>query len=175
LRLAEESEAPIYTVDYDTSGGNSIFTQGLPIPGGGRGTILGLPIPGQTGIPGTSNTGDYKRAVAYLHALSNATGGRFYSGDTMFGIGQAFTWIAEELSRQYSIGYYPRTTAQTGQRRTIKVKLTQPELIAKARGSYIYTNKEPGDGQTTEKTKTEKQPYLSEKTREIVKIKPASP
>src|SRR5206468_3942351 len=92
LRLAEESEAPIYSVDYDTSGGNSIFTQGLPLPKG-RGTILGLPLPGSggTSIPGT-NTGDYKRAVAYLHALSNATGGRFYSGDTLFGIGQAFSW-----------------------------------------------------------------------------------
>jgi VWFA-related protein len=171
LRLAEESEAPIYSVDYDTSGGNTIFTQGIPR---NRGTILSLPIPGQTGIPGT-NTGDYKRAVAYLHALSNSTGGRFYSGDTMFGIGQAFTWIAEELSRQYSLGYYPRATTQTGQRRTIKVKLTQPELIAKARDSYIYTNKKPADGQTTEKTQTEKQPYLNEKNRETVKIRPGSP
>jgi Ca-activated chloride channel family protein len=158
LRLAEESDAPIYSVDYDTSGGNTIFTQGLPIPRG-RGTILGLPMPGPT--VGSGNTGDYKRAVAYLHALSNSTGGRFYSGDTMFGIGQAFTWIAEELSRQYSLGYYPRATANNGQRRAIKVKVDQPELIAKARGSYIYTGKKTADGQTSDKKPVEKQPYLS--------------
>jgi Ca-activated chloride channel family protein len=158
LRLAEESDAPIYSVDYDTSGGNTIFTQGLPIPRG-RGTILGLPMPGPTG-GGVGNNGDYKRAVAYLHALSNSTGGRFYSGDTMFGIGQAFTWIAEELSRQYSLGYYPRTAATNGQRRAIKVKVDQPELIAKARDSYIYTGKKSADGQTNEK----KQPYLSGST-----------
>jgi hypothetical protein len=42
-----------------------------------------------------------------LKALSDKTGGRFYDGDSMFGIAQAFTWIAEELGRQYSIGYYP--------------------------------------------------------------------
>ena len=180
LRLAEESDAPIYSVDYDTSGGNTIFTQGLPIPGG-RGTILGLPIPGQpTGIPGGGNNGDYKRAVAYLHSLSNATGGRFYSGDTMFGIGQAFTWIAEELSRQYSLGYYPKATTQNGQRRSIKVKLDQPELVAKSRDSYIYTKK--ADPQSTEKS-TEKQPYLgsgdkvgsSDRVREVLKTRTGSP
>jgi len=172
LRLADESEAPIYSVDYDTSGSNTIFTQGLPIPKGP--TILGIPMPGQTGIPG-GNTGDYKRAVAYLHALSNSTGGRFYSGDTMFGIGQAFTWIAEELSRQYSLGYYPKTTAQNGQRRAIKVKLTQPELIAKSRDSYIYTNKKPAEVEASEKSQTDKKPYMQDGNRDTVKIKPASP
>ncbi|HEY6802377.1 MAG TPA: VWA domain-containing protein [Pyrinomonadaceae bacterium] len=174
LRLAEESDAPIYSVDYDTSGGGStVFTQGLPIPRG-RGTILGLPLPGPTG-GSVGNTGDYRRAVAYLHALSNSTGGRFYSGDTMFGIGQAFTWIAEELSRQYSLGYYPRATTTNGQRRAIKVKMDQPELIAKARDSYIYTGKKGADGQTTEKKPVEKQPYLNGPSREIVKTKSVSP
>jgi VWFA-related protein len=150
LREAEESEAPIYSVDYDTSGGNTVFTQGLPMPRG-RGTILGLPLPtpGGTGMPG-SNPGDYRRAVEYLHALSNATGGRFYSGDTMFGIGQAFSWIAEELSRQYTLGYYPHKTGANGERRAIKVRVDGPELVAKARGSYIYTERKPPAVQTNE-------------------------
>jgi len=153
LRQAEESDAPIYSVDYDTSGGNTVFTQGIPMPKG-RGTILGLPLPtpGGTGIPGGGGyPGDYKRAVAYLHALSNTTGGRFYSGDTMFGIGQAFTWIAEELSRQYSLGYYPKKTGANGQRRAIKVKVNSPELIAKSRDSYIYTEKKSSATQVSDK------------------------
>jgi Ca-activated chloride channel homolog len=140
IRLAEESDAPIYSVDYDTSGGGSIYGQGLPIPGG-RGTILGLPLPAP-GIPGTSGgatRGDYKRAVGYLHALSDSTGGRFYSGDSLFGIAQAFTWIAEELGRQYSLGYYPSTTGKDGERRQIKVKVTEADLVVKARDSYIYS------------------------------------
>jgi len=174
LRQAEESEAPIYSVDYDTSGGNSVFTQGLPLPRG-RGTILGLPLPtpGGAGIPG-SNPGDYRRAVAYLHALSNSTGGRFYSGDTMFGIGQAFNWIAEELSRQYSLGYYPKKTAQTGQRRMIKVKVDGPELVAKARGSYIYTEQKAQAPTQTSQT-PEKQPYMTDtnkKQRELTTTGP---
>ena len=143
IRLAEESDAPIYSVDYDTSGAASIYGQGLPIPGG-RGTILGIPLP-RPGIPGTtipgSTPGDYRRAAAYLHALSNATGGRFYSGDSLFGIAQAFAWIAEELGRQYSLGYYPIARGKDGERRQIKVKVTEADLVVKARDSYIYSEK----------------------------------
>jgi Ca-activated chloride channel homolog len=144
IRLAEESDAPIYVVDYDTSGMGTIYGGGgIPVPGG-RGTILGLPLP-RPGIPGPTGggatPGDYRRAVKYLHALSNATGGRFYSGDSLFGIGQAFTWIAEELGRQYSLGYYPSTAGKTGERRQIKVKVTEADLVVKARDSYIYSDK----------------------------------
>ncbi|HEV8430400.1 MAG TPA: VWA domain-containing protein [Pyrinomonadaceae bacterium] len=136
LRLAEESEASIYSVDYDTSGG--MMSNGIPLPGG-RGTILGLPLPG-SGVPGTTR-GDYKRAVAYLHALADKTAGRFYNGDSLFGIAQAFTWIAEELGRQYSLGYYPTIAGKDGEQRQIKVKVTEADLVVKARESYIYSEK----------------------------------
>ncbi len=141
IRLAEESDAPIYSVDYDTSGlGGGIGGGGT----GGRGTIFGIPFP-TPGIPGSTtrggSPGDYRRAVAYLHALSNSTGGRFYSGDSMFGIAQAFTWIAEELGRQYSLGYYPSAPGKDGERRQIKVKVTEADLVVKARDSYIYSDK----------------------------------
>jgi Ca-activated chloride channel family protein len=140
IRLAEESDVPIYSVDYDTSGFGGPMGQGR----GGRGTIFGIPLP-TPGIPGTtqpgSSPGDYRRAVGYLHALSNSTGGRFYSGDSLFGIGQAFTWIAEELGRQYSLGYYPSTPGKDGERRQINVKVTESDLVVKARDSYIYSGK----------------------------------
>jgi VWFA-related protein len=142
IRLAEESDAPIYSVDYDTSGAGTLAGSGIPPGGGGRGTIFGLPLP-RPGLPGSgpgSSPGDYKRAVRYLHALSDATGGRFYSGDSLFGIGQAFTWIAEELGRQYSLGYYPSTAATDGERRQIKVRTTDSGLVVKSRDSYIYVD-----------------------------------
>lgn len=149
VRLAEESDAPIYSVDYDTSGGvNNI---GLPIPGG-RGTVIGLPLPSPR-IPGTSGggsmPGDYRKAVKYLHELADNTGGRFYSGDSMFGIAQAFTWIAEELGRQYSLGYYPSTPGKDGERRQIKVKVTESDLVVKSRDSYIYSEKGKSFSQVT--------------------------
>ncbi len=141
MRLAEESEAAIYSVDYDTSGIGGLGG-GMPMPGG-RGTILGWPFP-RTGIPGSTGGGtreDYRQAVAYLKALSDKTGGRFYNGDSMFGIAQAFTWIAEELGRQYSIGYYPLKPGQNGERREIKVRVTEADLVVRARDSYVYSDK----------------------------------
>ncbi|HVF23078.1 MAG TPA: VWA domain-containing protein [Pyrinomonadaceae bacterium] len=140
IRLAEESDAPIYSVNYDTRG-NSHVT-GLPTPGGGGGgTIFGWPFP-RPGIPGTTGggtIGDYRRAGSYLRALSEKTGGRFYNGDSIIGIGQAFTWIAEELGRQYSLGYYPSTRGTDGERRQIKVRSTERDLVVKSRDSYIYS------------------------------------
>lgn len=151
IRLAEESDAPIYSVDYDTSGMNTMSGTRIPQGGGGP-TIFGIPLPrpGPPGgtVPGTS-PGDYRRAVRYLHALSNATGGRFYSGDSLFGINQAFTWIAEELGRQYSLGYYPSIAGKEGERRQIKVKTTEASLVVKSRESYIYA--EPRKGAKDEK------------------------
>jgi hypothetical protein len=58
----------------------------------------------------------------------------------LFGIAQAFTWIAEELGRQYSLGYYPSAAGKNGERRQIKVKVTEADLVVKARESYIYSN-----------------------------------
>jgi hypothetical protein len=92
--------------------------------------------------------GDYRRAVAYLRALSDRTGGRFYSGDSMFGIGQAFAWIAEELGRQYSLGYYPNTAGKDGERRQLKVRVTDPGLIVKSRDSYVYSEPPKGTKDT---------------------------
>lgn len=152
IRLAEQSNTPIYSVDYDTSGAGGMGG-GIPLPGG-RGTVLGLPLPTPR-IPGTtpgSSPGEYKRAVAYLHALSNTTGGRFYSGDSLFGIAQAFTWIAEELGLQYSLGYYPSTPGKDGERRQIQVKVTESDLVVKARDSYVYSDKSKKFSQITRLT-----------------------
>ena len=159
LRLAEESDAPFYSVDYDTSGMAGVFGQRLPGQMPGRGTIFGIPVPVPSG-PGTTsggNPGDYRRAVAYLHALSDTTGGRFYSGDSMFGISQAFAWIAEELGRQYSLGYYPKVVGKAGQRRAIKVRVDEPDVVVKARDSYVFSNK------SAQTTGTDKQPYISDR------------
>lgn len=170
LREAEESDAPIYSVDYDTSGTTGIMGQGMPLPGGRGGIILGMPFPrpggGGTGSPGSS-PGDYRRAGAYLHSISDSTGGRFYSADSLVGISQAFAWIADELRRQYSLGYYPNATGQAGQRRQIKVRVNESDLVVKARDSYIYserkpTTNQPADNQTPDKQPADKQPYSSE-------------
>jgi VWFA-related protein len=156
LRAAEESDAPIYSVDYDTEGKIGTMGQGWPFPSRRGGIIFGSPFPGRGGVPG-SNPGDYRRASDYLHALSDNTGGRFYSADSMMSISQAFAWIAEELGRQYSLGYYPKMIGQSGQRRQIKVKVNEPDFVVKARDSYVYTDKKAAAN-----LPAAKQPYVSE-------------
>lgn len=168
LREAEESDAPIFSLDYDTQGTTGVYGQGLPIPGGRGGIVLGgggWPFPGngRGGGGGVGTTAaEYRRATAYLHALSNTTGGQFYSADSIISIGQAFTWIAEELGRQYSVGYYPRLMAESGQRRQIKIKVNQPDLVVKSRDSYIYANRKPVNAAGDKNKAPEKKPYRAE-------------
>ena len=91
---------------------------------------------GGGGSPGTSPE-DYRRANAYLNDLANKTGARLYRADTTRDLSQSFAFIAEELRRQYSLGYYPKAQAQAGQRRQIRVRVMRPDLIVRARDSYI--------------------------------------
>lgn len=155
VRLAEELDALIYPVQYDTSGDMQAQyghggddNDGLVVLGGGRaagGTFPGargervaLPA-GGAGAPYAGLTAaDYKEANEYLHALADKTGGQLYRADDPPQLAQAFAQIAEELRRQYSLGYYPKAgTTAGGEQRQIKVKLNRPELVAKARAGYV--------------------------------------
>jgi hypothetical protein len=114
---------------------------GYPNPSGG-----GYPNPsGGGGYPNpNSPMGDYRVADQYLHAITFESGGEYYRGDTIVGLSAAFSNLAEELRRQYSIGYYP-PSGQSGQRRDIKVRVNQAGMVVKARDSYVYTQKEARD------------------------------
>ncbi|HEY6122258.1 MAG TPA: VWA domain-containing protein [Pyrinomonadaceae bacterium] len=160
LRLAEESDAPIYSVGYNTSLGG-VMGQGWPLPGNRGPVIFGIPLPRPGGVPGGpgASPGDYRRANTYLRALANKTGGRYYNADTPIGISEAFRQVAEELGRQYSLGYYPKAVAKAGQRRQIKVRVNQPDLAVKARDSYVYSERKAAAEDQSKKS----QPFLADK------------
>lgn len=144
LREAQESDGAFYTVNYDTSHDLGNMGQGgIPSPGShGIGIwIHGLP----GGVGNGPATGDYRRATEYLHELAETSGGRYYRGDTLQGIASAFAEVADELRRQYSLGYYPRKDGQAGQLRKIKVRVNNPDLVVKSRDSYIYSQKKAAD------------------------------
>ncbi len=145
---AQELDALIYPVQYDTS--QDMNSGNIPI---GRpidiwGTILGGIFGGGGGgmrrggggYPRGRGTGrgDYEFADQYLRELANSTGGREYRADSLQNMSYAFANVAEELRRQYSIGYYPKRPPQAGQRRQIKVRARQPNLAVRARDSYIF-------------------------------------
>ena len=148
--LAEELDALIYPILYDTydpkfdTRGPSGPSSSGRLPG-----ILGklpipLPIPTQGGTGNSgggagSSRADYDRGERYLRELAVLTGGRVYeAGKDLSYLRRAFNDVAEELRRQYSLGYYPRTLALPGERRSIKVQVNRPEVVVRARGSYIY-------------------------------------
>jgi VWFA-related protein len=75
--------------------------------------------------------------------MANVTGGRLYRADSTRNLAESFALIAEELRKQYSLGYYPKTQAQAGQRRHIKVRVLRPGLVVQARDSYLYNPNGP--------------------------------
>jgi len=150
---AQELDALIYPVQYDTSqdmnAGNfpigriDVWDQilgGIFGGGGGRRGGHGGGRGGGGGYPSRRGTGrgDYEIGSEYLQALANSTGGREYHADSLQNMSYAFANVAEELRRQYSIGYYPKRPPQPGQRRQIRVRARQPNLAVRSRDSYIF-------------------------------------
>jgi Ca-activated chloride channel family protein len=110
IRDAEESEAVIFPIYYNTF---------------------------SSSFGGTSNV-EYARGKAYLTELAAATGGKMVRAESnQTGLTAAFESIAEELRRQYSVGYYPATAGNAGERRQIRVRVNRPKLSVRARDSYI--------------------------------------
>lgn len=149
LREAEELDALIYPIQYDTTdyarvmqnaGNVSVVstTSNWPFPGSSTSSrVIYDPTTNGQPLPGTSKA-DYERADKYLHAMADSTGGRLYQANDTNQLAQAFSRIAEELRRQYSIGYYPQAqTDQNSERRAINVKVRRPDVAVKARNGYV--------------------------------------
>ena len=152
LEQVEELDALIYPVQYDTTD----YMRAMQ--GSGQGTVTvtttrrGLfgsssstqtynaPANSGASIPGTTKE-DYDRANVYLHALADKTGGRLYQAKDTRQLADSFSAIAEELRRQYTLGYYPKTASVAdGERRAIRVRVRHPNLAVKARNSYVKSS-----------------------------------
>jgi VWFA-related protein len=72
----------------------------------------------------------------YLEGLTERTGGRFHRAKDLKKIAQAFTSIAEELRRLYSLGYYPTLTVDSGTERQVSVKVNRKDLVVRERKTY---------------------------------------
>ena len=139
---AQELDALIYPVQYDTRQDMNVGnfpTAKIDIWGTILGGIFGGGRQGGGGGGGRGTVrNDYEVANQYLLELANSTGGREYKADSLQNMTQAFANVAEELRRQYTIGYYPKRPPQAGQRRYLRVRSRQPNLAVRARDSYIF-------------------------------------
>jgi VWFA-related protein len=149
LGEVEELDALIYPIQYDTTD----YLRAAQNAGSGSVTVVttrrgpfgtttsqqtyNAPLNNGVPLPGTTKA-DYDRADHYLHALADKTGGRLYQANDTTQLAEAFKRIAEELRRQYGLGYYPKTNnSEANERRQIRVKVRQPNLAVKARDSYL--------------------------------------
>jgi len=153
VRDVEEVDALFYPIRYDTfsdmggrgGGSNYPFPRqrrnrtggdilgdilgGIIIGGNNRGGGGG----GQTSAGGSRQ--DYETGRRYLETLARNTGGRNFEARN--DLSAAFSGIAEELRRQYSIGYYPEKIGQKGERKQMRVRVMRPNLVVRAKNSYI--------------------------------------
>jgi Ca-activated chloride channel family protein len=148
----QELDALFYTIRYDTSGdmnggwgGGAGGSQRRGGNNGGLGDVIGI-ILGGGRYPGGGGRGsrrqgssreEYEEGRKYLEALAQNSGGRSFEAPTISNLDAAFSGIAEELRRQYSIGYYPESVGTAGERRQIRVRVARPNLVIRAKSSYI--------------------------------------
>lgn len=147
IREVEETEALFYPIRYDTQsdmnggygGGN--YPSRYPRQPKGIGGIIGIILGGGNvqigkggGSSGSSNA-EYETGKKYLADLARNSGGRSFEARN--NLNAAFSGIAEELRRQYSIGYYPETVGKSGDRKQIRVRVMRPNLVVRAKTSYI--------------------------------------
>lgn len=127
LRLAQESNALIYSIQYDTVSDNR---QRLVDPAA-AGSVVNIVTPS-----GEPLSVAYKRGTEYLQLLSGNSGGRFYFADTVHNLSRIFLQIAAELSQQYSLTYYPRHEIADDKPRQIRVKTDVPSAKVITRKTY---------------------------------------
>lgn len=164
LRDAEELDALIYPVKYDTyaemggggwpggggrRGGGSRRGGGGSTGGGGVLDILSVILGGGVSVGrggghGGSGRGgngtsweEYERGDRYLNDLARVSGARLYNAEQQ-NLDSAFQSVAEELRRQYSLGYYPKNKPTPGERRGIRVRVNRQELVVRTRDSYVF-------------------------------------
>ncbi|HEX9422148.1 MAG TPA: VWA domain-containing protein [Pyrinomonadaceae bacterium] len=77
-------------------------------------------------------------AQKYLQQLAERTGGRYFMAADANTIRRSFAEVAEELRRQYVLGYHPNEVAQKGRERKIRVKVNRERVAVRARRSYTY-------------------------------------
>ena len=79
---------------------------------------------------------DYAAAKEFLGTLAEQTGGRTYQVSSTTNLNDAFSQIAEELRRIYSVGFYPAEDRKPGEVYGIKVRVYRPNLKITARDHY---------------------------------------
>jgi Ca-activated chloride channel family protein len=129
LRSIEESDVMIFPVFYETTMQRAMTQRRGP---------LGRDFPRR---PRNAERARRREAAAnerareYLEEMAALTAGRFHDqGDR--GLDEIFVSIADELRRQYRLGFYPDESENDGAVRSIKVRVNRASVSVRARTGY---------------------------------------
>ena len=134
ISSVEEVDALFYPIRYNTqrnSDPNVAQSYALQFPSGvmvqlGRG----------------QSDAEYQKGKTYLETLATNSGGRIFEADTITNLETAFAGVAEELRRQYSIGYYATEDGKPGDRKKIKIQVSRPpRAVVRAKTNYVVKQK----------------------------------
>jgi Ca-activated chloride channel family protein len=150
-QLIRETEVLVYAIGIDSQSTFTYFPASLaqrprspfplpfPIPGGGRrNPPPSQPPPTWPGNPRNGRMGGDRVNVAALRDITDDSGGRTEIVRTTRDLDPAVSGIADELSRQYYIGY-PSTGVKDGRWHTIRVELRNPSYHVRARRGFVAT------------------------------------
>jgi len=126
----EEIDALFYPIRYNTQAKADATAQNLD------------PAVAAIVARGTSPA-EYTKGRQYLDTLSTNSGGRLFDAENITNLETSFAGVAEELRRQYSVGYYPDDTGKPGDRRKIKIEVARPTAIVRSKTSYVIKKDEP--------------------------------
>ena len=139
MKRAEEENVMVYAIGLAGENG---------MPGGaGRGGRGGLGSGGFGGLGGRG-TGGYsgsrpqmEKPDEGLPKIAAATGGGYFELMSARDLASTFARVADELHHQYALGFAPEKL--DGKMHDLTVRLSQPDLIARARKRYL-ASKVPG-------------------------------
>jgi VWFA-related protein len=138
MRRAEERDIMIYAIGL---AGDTGLPGGLP---GGRDDRGRGPGPGAfgglggrgLGMPG-ANRPQLQKPDEGLPKIAEATGGGYFELTSAAGLVRTFRRVADELHHQYALGFAPDKL--DGKMHDLTVRLSQPDLRARARKRYLAT------------------------------------
>jgi Ca-activated chloride channel homolog len=114
MELARQTEAPIYCVYFNTDPYLNLHPSRRP------------------------KWPDYPAGRQYLEELSRFSGGLLLDASQLDNLGSVFRKIAEDLSSQYSIGYYPKNLRHDEKFRKIEVRAEIPGFVARTKQGYYH-------------------------------------
>lgn len=141
----QESDTMIYSVFYETGEIQQFRPNRFPdilFPPMNRRGGMGRQFPPPQRFPRPNQERRQQRvdqeneqAVDYLNKIADATAGRVYQ-KKIKDLDETFAQIADELRKQYLIGYYPEENGEAKNFHQVKVKVNKSDVVVRAKGSY---------------------------------------